>query len=264
MSVRVLVIGIGSGDPAHLTGEAVAAMNAVDVFLVADKRAATRDLVTLRAELCAAVITHDRYRFVEVADPERGPDAARDPGAYAEAVRDWHAERARRYAVTIAREVGASGTVGMLVWGDPSLYDSTLRVVDQATDLLGATGVDLEVTVLPGISSVSLLAARHRIALNRVGQPVHITTGRRLVAEYDDALGDVVVMLDADLACSGLVDAHPDLEIFWGAQLGLGDEALVRGRLTDVLPEIRSRRDAIRADRGWVMDTYLLRPGTGP
>lgn len=262
MSVRVLVVGIGSGDPAHLTGEAVAALNAVDVFLVADKRAATRDLVTLRAELCAAVITHDRYRFVEVADPDRGADADRDPGAYTGAVRDWHAERARRHAEAITAEVGASGTVGLLVWGDPSLYDSTLRVVETIRALLGAEGVDLEVTVVPGISSVSLLAARHRIALNRVGRPVHITTGRRLVGEYDDALGDVVVMLDGDLACAGLVEAHPDLEIFWGAQLGLGDEALVRGRLTDVLPEIRARRDAVRAARGWVMDTYLLRPGS--
>ena len=285
MTVRVLVVGIGSGDPAHLTGEAVAALNAVDVFLVADKRAATRDLVTLRAELCAAVITNDRYRFVEVPDPERGPDAARDSGAYAEAVRDWHAERARRHADAITREVGDSGVVGMLVWGDPSLYDSTLRVVGTVADLLrsgfrsasdgnpsggvggrppsgqGAAAVDLEVTVVPGISSVSLLAARHAIALNRVGQPVHITTGRRLLAEYDEALGDVVVMLDGDLACAGLVDAHPDLEIFWGAQLGLADEALVRGRLADVLPEIRARRDAVRGARGWVMDTYLLRPG---
>ena len=262
MTVRVLVVGIGSGDPAHLTSEAVAALNAVDVFLVADKRAATRDLVTLRAELCAAVITHDRYRFVEVADPERGPDAARDATAYAGAVRDWHAERAHRYAEAITREVGVTGTVGLLVWGDPSLYDSTLRVVDTVAEELGSRGVALEVTVVPGISSVSLLAARHRIALNRVGRPVHITTGRRLVAEYDDALGDVVVMLDGDLACAGLVETHPDLEIFWGAQLGLPDEALVRGRLSDVLPELRARRDAVRAARGWVMDTYLLRPAS--
>ncbi len=304
MTVRVLVVGIGSGDPAHLTGEAVAALNAVDVFLVADKRAATRDLVTLRAELCAAVITHDRYTFVEVPDPERGPDADRDTGAYAAAVRDWHAERARRHADAVIREVGDDGTVGMLVWGDPSLYDSTLRVVDTMAELLrsgsrsasdgnpaggvggrppsgpgsrsasdgnppggvggrppSGLGVDLEVTVVPGISSVSLLAARHRIALNRVGQPVHITTGRRLLGEYDPALGDVVVMLDGDLACAGLVEAHPGLEIFWGAQLGLADEALVHGRLVDVLPEIRTRRDAVRAARGWVMDTYLLRPG---
>jgi len=261
VTVRVLVVGIGSGDPAHLTGEAVAALNAVDVFLVADKREATRDLVTLRAELCAAVITREHYRFVEVPDPERGPDAQRGSAAYAEAVRAWHAERARRYSETITREVGSEGTVGFLVWGDPSLYDSTLRVVGTITERLDASDVEVEVTVVPGISSVTLLAARHRIALNRVGQPVHITTGRRLVEEYDPTLGDVVVMLDGDLACAGLVERHPDLEIFWGAQLGLPDEALAAGRLADVLPELRQRRDAVRARRGWVMDTYLLRPG---
>ena len=267
MTVRVLVVGIGSGVPAHLTGEAVAALNAVDVFLVADKRAATRDLVTLRAELCAAVITHDRYRFVEVPDPARGPDAERDAAAYAGAVRDWHAERAHRYAEAITREVGTSGTVGLLVWGDSSLYDSTLRVVDTVAELLasgsgGDGSVALEVTVVPGISSVSLLAARHGVALNRVGRPVHITTGRRLVEEYDESLGDVVVMLDGDLACAGLLGEHPDLEIFWGAQLGLPDEALVQGRLADVLPGLRARRDDVRAARGWVLDTYLLRPGS--
>ena len=69
MTVRVLVVGIGSGDPAHLTGEAVAALNAVDAFLVADKREATRDLVTLRAELCAAVMT-----LIEETARERGGD----------------------------------------------------------------------------------------------------------------------------------------------------------------------------------------------
>lgn len=260
MTVRVLVVGIGSGDPAHLTGEAVAALNAVDVFLVADKREATRDLVTLRAELCAAVITHDRYRFVEVPDPDRGADAQRGSAAYAAAVRDWHAERARRQAETITREVGTEGAVGFLVWGDPSLYDSTLRVVDTVGRQLQDAGTEVTVTVVPGISSVSLLAARHRIALNRVGQAVHITTGRRLVEEYDPALGDVVVMLDGDLACAGLVERFPDLHVWWGAQLGLPDEALVAGRLADVLPQLRQRRDAVRAARGWVMDTYLLRP----
>lgn len=259
MTVRAYVVGIGSGEPGHLTGEAVAALNAVDVFLVADKRAATRDLVELRRALCAAVITHDRYRVVQVDDPERGPDRERDATAYAAGVQRWHEARAHRYAEVIGREVGPDGTVGFLVWGDPALYDSTLRTVESVVGL----GVALEVTVVPGISSVSLLAARHRIALNRVGSPVHITTGRRLLEEYDPALGDVVVMLDGDLACAGLVNRHDDLGIFWGAQLGLSDESLVAGPLAEVLPQIRASRAAIRRARGWVMDTYLLRPG-GP
>ncbi len=255
MSVEVLVVGIGSGLPAHLTGEAVTALNRVDVFLVADKGAAAADLRTLRTELCAAVITDPGYRVVEVTDPERGPDAERDRTAYEAGVRDWHRARAERYAEVIRRELPDGGTVGFLVWGDPAFYDSTLRIVESVAEL----GVDLRATVIPGISSVQLLAARHRLVLNGVGGSIHVTTGRRLVEEYDPRLGDVVVMLDGTLTCARLLDDHPDLHIFWGAQLGLPDEALVAGPLAEVLDEIRRTRLALRAERGWVMDTYLLR-----
>lgn len=249
--ITVLVVGIGSGSPAHLTAEAAAALNRVDVFLVADKRADTRDLAAIRTDLCRAVIDGDDYRVVQVADPPRDRDAA----GYREAVADWHARRATAYAAVIGRELPDGGTLGFLVWGDPAFYDSTLRIVEQVRD----GGVDLVVEVFPGISSVQLLAARHQMILNTVGGPIHLTTGRRLLEEFDPALGTVVVMLDGDLACAGLVDRHPDLEIAWGAQLGLADEALVRGRLADVLPEITEARAAIRAQRGWVMDVYALR-----
>jgi precorrin-6A synthase len=255
VSVQVLVVGIGSGNPAHLTGEAVAALNRVDLFLVADKGEAKADLVGLRTALCAAVITSDRYRVVEVTDPERGPDAERDRAAYEAGVRDWHRARAERYAEVIRRELPTGGTVGFLVWGDPAFYDSTLRIVES----VAALGVELTTTVVPGISSIQLLAARHRLVLNGVGGSIHVTTGRRLVADYDPRLGDVVVMLDGTLACARLLGDHPDLQIFWGAQLGLPDEALVAGPLAEVLEEIRARRLRLRAERGWVMDTYLLR-----
>ncbi len=255
MTVEVLVIGIGSGDPAHLTGEAVAAMRRVDLFLVADKGEVKSDLAALRADLCRAVLGGDGYRLVEVPDPERGPDAVRDTAAYTTGVRDWHAARAARYAEVIQREVGADGVVGFLVWGDPAFYDSTLRIVDA----VASHGVELRTTVVPGISSVQLLAARHRLVLNGIGGSVHLTTGRRLLAEYRRDLGDVVVMLDGTLTCARLLDEHPDLEIFWGAQLGLADEALVAGPLAEVLDELRRVRLRLRADRGWVMDTYLLR-----
>ena len=256
MRIQALVIGIGSGSPDHLTREAVAALNRVDVFLVADKGAAKHDLVRLREDLCRALITHDHYRFVEVPDPDRGSDRERDAAEYQSGVEVWHAARARRYAEIIGAEVGDGGTVGFLIWGDPAIYDSTIRVVESIT----ALGVDLELTVLPGISSIQLLAARHKIILNRVGQPIHVTTGRRLLDEYSPALGDVVVMLDGDLACGGLVDRFGDLMIYWGAQLGLPDEVLVSGRLRRVIDEIKTRRAAVRNARGWVMDTYLLRP----
>ncbi|HET8914131.1 MAG TPA: precorrin-6A synthase (deacetylating) [Propionibacteriaceae bacterium] len=256
MTIQALVIGIGSGNPDHLTHEAAAALNRVDVFLVADKGAAKHDLIELRREICRVHITHDHYRVVEVPDPERGPDRERDAANYQAGVAAWHEARASQYAEIIAAEVADGGTIGFLVWGDPAFYDSTIRIVES----INALDVDLDLTVIPGISSIQLLAARHKIILNRVGRPIHVTTGRRLVDEYSPTLGDVVVMLDGDLACSGLVEPFGDLMIYWGAQLGLPDEALISGRLSEVIEEIRASRAAVRAARGWVMDTYLLRP----
>ena len=167
----------------------------------------------------------------------------------------WHEARAQRYAEIIAAEVGDDGTIGFLVWGDPAFYDSTIRIAESIRRL----GVDLEISVIPGISSIQLLAARHKIVLNRVGQPIHVTTGRRLLDEYSPTLGDVVVMLDGDLACGRLAGRFGDLTIYWGAQLGLPDEAVVSGRLSEVIDDIRAKRAAVRQSRGWVMDTYLLR-----
>lgn len=250
MTIQALVIGIGSGNPDHLTREAVAALNRVDVFLVADKGAAKRDLVALREEICHTLITHDHYRMIEVPDPQR------DTSNYPAGVAAWHEARAQQYAEIIAAEVSGNGTVGFLVWGDPAFYDSTIRIVESMTRF----GIDLELAVIPGISSIQLLASRHKIILNRVGQPIHVTTGRRLLDEYSSALGDVVVMLDGELRCAGLVEQFGDLVIYWGAQLGLPDEALIAGQLSKVIDEIRAKRVIIRNARGWVMDTYLLRP----
>jgi precorrin-6A synthase len=255
VTIRALVIGIGSGDPDHLTREAVTALNQVDVFVVADKGAAKQDLVRLREEICRTLITHDHYRFVEVADPDRESDQERDDANYGAGVAAWHEARAQRYAEVINAEVGGGGTIGFLVWGDPAFYDSTIRIVQSIADL----GVDLDLTVIPGISSIQLLAARHKIVLNRIGQPIHVTTGRRLLDEYSPTLGDVVVMLDGKLACGELVARFGGLTIYWGAQLGLPDETLISGRLSEVIDEIKAKRAAIREARGWVMDTYLLR-----
>ena len=252
MKIIAWVIGIGSGTPEHLTGAAVTAMNAVDLFLVADKGPATHDLAELRTRLCATVIRHDRYRTVEVPDPPRD---RRSPD-YDAAVRRWHADRGAGYREVITDELPDGGSVGFLVWGDPSLYDSTIRVAES----LAAPGLEVEVHVVPGLSSPQLLAAAHGIVLNRVGRPVLITTGRRLVPEFDPRVGDVVVMLDGDLACSALVDTHPDLVVFWAAQLGLPDQTVVAGRLADVITDIRRERALVREVRGWVLDIYLLRP----
>ena len=269
MIERIRVIGIGMGDPGHVTGEAARALATVDVYLVADKGDAKSDLVAARQAVCDALIPAEHaYRVVEVTDPRRGPDAERDETAYDRGVRDWHAARVDAYADVIDGLDDGETTVGFLVWGDPAFYDSTIRVVDALVERYAATGFTVEHGVIAGISAPQLLAARHRIPLNRIGAPIHITTGRRLLDEYDPSLGDVVVMLDGHLACAELAGAFPDLELWWGAYLGTPDELLVHGRLADVVSEVWRLRAEARERHGWVMDTYLLRPPadapTGP
>jgi precorrin-6A synthase len=111
--------------------------------------------------------------------------------------------------------------------------------------------------VIPGISSVQVLAAKHRIALNEIGESVLLTTGRRLADGFPDVAGSVVVLLDGVQAFATLPEQ--DLEIFWGAYLGTEHEILRSGRLADVKDEIAAVRKAARERHGWIMDVYLLR-----
>lgn len=250
---QIHVIGIGAGSPGHVTAEAAEALAEVDVFLVADKGEAKDELVAVRRAICDRFIPDDRpYRFVTVPDPSRGPDAQRDRAAYEKGVADWHRARVDAYVEVIsALEPGA--VVGFLVWGDPAFYDSTIRIVDQV-----AARVPVTTRVVPGISAFQALAAAHRIVLHEVGQPVHVTTGRRLVAEWTPELGTVVVMLDGGLACRGLVERAPDLTIHWGAYVGMSQQELRCGRLADVIDEIVDLRARLREQHGWVMDVYSL------
>lgn len=247
----MLLIGIGAGDPRYVTQQAVAALNEVDVFFVVEKGEEKEDLVALRREVCERFISAQSYRIVGVRDPERDRTAA----AYASAVDDWRRARGEIWERLIADELEQDAVGAILVWGDPSLYDSTLAIMDS---ILAAGRVRFEVEVIPGISAVAALCARHAIALNRVGESVHITTGRRLAREgFPPNAPDVVVMLDAH--CSFQALRGEPVDIYWGAYLGTPDEILVAGAVADVGEEIvRVRREA-RARKGWIMDTYLLR-----
>ena len=247
------VIGIGAGDPDYVTVQAIKALNDTQVFFAMDKGERTRggkgpgaddDLVALRKLVCDRFIEQPGYRFVEIPDPTRAKD-----GDYRQAVADWHAARADLWAAAMERDLPDGGTGAILAWGDPSLYDSTLRILD-----LVAKRIDLTYDVIPGITAVAALTARHRIPLNDIGEPVLITTGRRLRA--DGLTGTAVVMLDGDCA---FMSCPPETGIWWGAYLGTPDEMLIAGTVGAVGEQIVRMRGEARSRHGWIMDTYLLR-----
>jgi precorrin-6A synthase len=249
---QIYVIGIGAGDPDQLTLQAVRAVGRADVFFLLDKGEEKSDLSALREGILAEH-AGPAHRVVVARDPERD----RRTADYAPAVGDWRRRRADIYERLIVEELGDAECGAFLVWGDPALYDSTLGILE---DVHARGSAEFDWTVVPGVSSVSTLAARHRTGLNQVGRPFQITTGRRLAdGGLPEGVDDVVVMLDAHQTYGRFTDQ--DLEIFWGAYLGTPDEILVSGRLADVADRITEVRAEARARKGWIMDTYLLRRG---
>ncbi|MGV9455599.1 precorrin-6A synthase (deacetylating) [Streptomyces sp. NPDC003635] len=249
---KIHVIGIGAGDPDQLTLQAVRALRDTDVFFVLDKGEVKSDLTQLRRDMLDAHVPEGSYRVVEARDPER--DRAAGGSAYSPAVGDWRSARADIYERMITEELAEDRTGAFLVWGDPALYDSTLAILQE---VLERGRVTFEYDVVPGISSVSALVARHRTGLNRVARPVQITTGRRLAEGFPESVDDVVVMLDAHQTFRQYADQ--DIDIYWGAYIGTPDEILDSGPIAEAAPRIERLRAEARERKGWIMDTYLLR-----
>lgn len=249
----ILIIGIGAGNPEHITIQAVNALNRVDVFFIMDKGEAKGSMIDLRRDICARFIPADRkYRFATAQSPQWD----RHGGEYSAVIGNLNRDKQAVFEQMIAEEMQDGETAGVLVWGDPSLYDSTIRIM---ADIATAGRHAITYDVIPGISSLHALTAQHRTTLNTVGQPVEITTGRRLAESGFSARTDsVFVMLDGDDTYRNFAD-DDSLDIYWGAYVGTPDEILISGRLKDVAEQIAKARAAAKQAHGWIMDSYLLR-----
>ncbi|MEO4016722.1 precorrin-6A synthase (deacetylating) [Pseudomonas rossensis] len=247
---KLLVIGIGAGNPDYITMQAVKALNLVDVFFLMDKGQSKDKLIDLRREICERYITDRDYRFVEAHSPER----ERGDVDYKASVEDLNLAKQKTFERLISEEMTDDQCAGFLVWGDPALYDSTIRILQA---ILASGRCVFEFEVIPGITSVQALAAQHKVPLNRIGRSIEITTGRRLAAGQVSDADSLVVMLDAEDSYHRVADQ--ETEIYWGAYLGTPDEILISGKLKEVADEIERVRKAARLANGWIMDTYLLR-----
>lgn len=243
--MHMTFVGIGSGNPDHLTGQAIRAIRDADIVLIPVKPDEKQELASLREAICDMYLSGaDIRRF---AMPERDSTIS----DYRVRVEHWHDAIATLWNDTIGPR--DTGRVVMLVWGDPSLFDSTLRIAQRLQAMRPVT-----IDVVAGITSLQLLTAAHAIPLNSVAEPILITTGRQLRDNgWPDGVDTLAVMLDG--ACAFQTLDTTGVEIWWGAYLGMQGEILRAGALVDVAHDIITTRAAARAERGWVMDIYLLR-----
>jgi precorrin-6A synthase len=244
--LTLFLIGIGCGDPEQLTLAGIRAINAADLILVPRKGPNKSDLADLRRNILAQTLTNKNVRVVEFDLPARAAAGEN----YRRSVDEWHGDVAKSWSGEIARHLGNGTRVALLIWGDPSLYDSSLRIARR----LDPTP---EIEVIPGVTSIQALCAAHRLPLNEIGEPFLVTTGRRLRDDgWPSGVDTVVVMLDGGTAFQSL---EGGMYIWWGAYLGMPDEILISGELAKVAPKIIGARQEARDRHGWIMDSYILK-----
>ncbi|MHA7876312.1 precorrin-6A synthase (deacetylating) [Roseivivax sp.] len=237
------LIGIGTGSPDHLTREGLRALAEAGLILVPRKGPGKDDLAELRLRIIEEAGA--KGRVVPFDMPVRDESLP-----YQTRVSRWHDEIAARWQAAIAG-AEAEGPVALLVWGDPGLYDSTLRIAERLSPAP-------RLRVVPGVTALQALTAAHAIPFNTVNGAVTVTTGRRLRDHgWPEGAETVVVMLDGECSFQGL--APEGLHLWWGAYLGMENQVLDAGPLAEAGPRVVDARAKARAAHGWIMDTYLLR-----
>ncbi len=238
------LIGIGTGNPDHVTFQGAAAIREADLILIPRKEDSKSDLAGLREDIIARVAdTPPTVAYFDI--PTR-----RSEDGYLRGVDEWHDAIALRWQAIIADHPGAS-RVALLIWGDPSLYDSSLRIASRLR-------LQPKTRVIPGVTALQALTAAHAIPINDIGAPFVVTTGRRIREEgWPRDVFKVAVMLDGECSFQSLEMA--DYEIWWGAYVGMKEEILIHGPLADVAQNILETRARARANHGWIMDIYMLK-----
>lgn len=248
--MHLTLIGIGTGNPEHMTLQAIRAINAQDLILIPRKGAGKADLAELRRAICDEILTNAGTRIAEFDLPVRN-EATPD---YRQRVDDWHDAIAAAWQNAMA-DYPSADRVALLVWGDPSLYDSTLRI---ASRLHPAPQIE----VIAGITSLQALTAAHAIPVNEIGAPFLVTTGRQLRDHgWPEGVNTLAVMLDGSCA---FAEIDPErIYIWWGGYVGMPEEIICKGPLSEVSARIVQMRAEARARHGWIMDIYILRRSVG-
>ena len=126
MKRKVIVIGIGAGNPDYVTVQAINALNQVSVFFIPNKGTGKAALARLRREICERYIRGREYRMVDFDTPDRKKPSS----DYSQGIEAWRDEVEQVYERLLIEELGDDEEGAFLVSGDPSIYDGTLRILD--------------------------------------------------------------------------------------------------------------------------------------
>ena len=231
--IEIYLVGIGTGNPKHLTLEGIETLKEMELILLPKKNSQKKDLLNIRKYICNLAINQNNTFIEEYLIPERLVNTD-----YFNSVSNWHKEISTNIEALINKHKKRVKKLAFLIWGDPGLYDSTLKIVDDLK-------IKKKVSVISGISSIQSLASAFKINLNEVGGSVLVTTGRNLNKKMFCKDFNLLVMLDGN--CSFKKFIKQKCYIWWGAYLGMKNQILIEGKLKNVCNEIICQRKKNKA-----------------
>lgn len=243
MTLRLVGVGVGPGDPELVTVKAVRALERADVVVVPVMDLAEQG----RAERTVhAHVTHDRVRRLLFALDDRG------------GVTDVRRQAWERAADAVA---AMTGTVAFATIGDPNVYSTFTYLADAVRERVP----DVEVSTVPGITAMQDLAARSGTVLCQGTESLALLPLTAGVEAFEEALThfDTVVAYKGGRHLPAVLDVlrrHDRADdAVLGAALGLDDEritaaAAVEGPApylsTVLVPARRSGRGGRLTDTG--------------
>ena len=253
MKINLYLIGIGFGNAKHVTEEAAEAIKNCDLILIGKKKEEKSEISELKKNICNSFRIMNMVNFQEFIIPERQSSSKK----YINSVLEWHNNVAKAWVDSINEYISSSKkiniNVGIPIWGDPSLYDSSQRIAVLAQNTLSNTSIKF----IPGLSSIQLLVSAFGIPFNEIGKSVLITTGRLLKDRgWPDGMETIYVVLDGECSFTFLRDNN--IYIWWAAYLGMKEQTLLKGEISKIGKEILSVRNNLRAKKGWILDVYKL------
>ena len=253
MSINLYLIGLGFGDAKHVTEEAAETIKSCNLIIIGKKKDEKSEIADLKKNICQSFIETNSVKFREFIIPERQSTNKK----YIKSVIDWHDDIAKTWVDIINQYTSSTArrniNVGIPIWGDPSLYDSSQRIALRVKNALFHTSIKL----IPGLSSIQLLVSAFGIPFNEIGKSVLITTGRLLKEKgWPDGVETIYVVLDGE--CSFKFLQGNNIYVWWAAYLGMKEQTLIQGDVQKIGQDIINTRNTLRSVKGWILDIYKL------
>ena len=85
MAIEIFLVGVGTGNPAHITLQAIEQLKSADIIIIPRKENSKSDLADLRYQICDKILGEECPQLFEFDLPTRN-----DKQIYLKAVEEWH------------------------------------------------------------------------------------------------------------------------------------------------------------------------------